>query len=74
MTGGCEPPCGCWNLNSGPLEEQSVFLPAEPSHQLYLFFFQILLLMMVLKHFNFPFNLPPTRGSGKERIQRNGPV
>jgi hypothetical protein len=24
--------------------------------------------MMVLKHFNLSFNLPPTRGSGKERI------
>jgi hypothetical protein len=22
-----------WDLNSGPLEEQSEFLPAEPSHQ-----------------------------------------
>ena len=21
---GCEPPCGCWELNSGPLEQQSV--------------------------------------------------
>jgi hypothetical protein len=31
--GGCEPPCGCWDLNSGPSEEQSVFLPAEPSLQ-----------------------------------------
>jgi hypothetical protein len=20
---GCEPPCGCWDLNSGPSEEQS---------------------------------------------------
>jgi hypothetical protein len=30
---GCEPPCGCWELNSGPLEEQSVFLTAEPSLQ-----------------------------------------
>jgi hypothetical protein len=30
---GCEPPCGCWKLNSGPLEEQPVFLTAEPSHQ-----------------------------------------
>jgi hypothetical protein len=29
----CEPPCGCWDLNSGPWEEQSVFLPAEPSPQ-----------------------------------------
>jgi hypothetical protein len=33
ITDGCEPPCGCWDLNSGPLEEQSVFLPAEPSLQ-----------------------------------------
>ena len=31
--GGCEPPCGCWDLNSGPLEELSVLLPAEPPHQ-----------------------------------------
>jgi hypothetical protein len=28
---GCEPPCGCWELNSGPLEEQPVPLTAEPS-------------------------------------------
>jgi hypothetical protein len=33
ITGVCEPPCGCWDLNSGPAEEQSVFLPAEPPHQ-----------------------------------------
>jgi hypothetical protein len=26
---GCEPPCGCWELNSGPLEEQSVLTTAE---------------------------------------------
>jgi hypothetical protein len=31
IMGGCEPPCGCWKLNSGPLEEQSVLLTAEPS-------------------------------------------
>jgi hypothetical protein len=30
---GCEPPCGCWDLNSGPLEEQLVLLTTEPSHQ-----------------------------------------
>ena len=24
ITGGCEPPCGCWDLNSGPSKEQSV--------------------------------------------------
>jgi hypothetical protein len=33
ITDGCEPPCGCWELNSGPLEEQSVILTAEPSLQ-----------------------------------------
>ena len=30
---GCEPPRGCWDLNSGPSEEQSVLLTAEPSRQ-----------------------------------------
>jgi hypothetical protein len=30
---GCEPPSGCWDLNSGPSEEQSVLLTAEPSLQ-----------------------------------------
>ena len=29
---GYEPPRGCWDLNSVPLEEQSVLLPTEPSH------------------------------------------
>ena len=27
---GCEPSCGCWELNSQLLEEQLVFLTAEP--------------------------------------------
>jgi hypothetical protein len=39
ITDGCEPPCGCWDLNSGPSEEQSVLLPAEPSRQSQFFFF-----------------------------------
>ena len=30
---GCEPPRGCWELNSGPLEEQLVLLTTEPSLQ-----------------------------------------
>jgi hypothetical protein len=30
---GCEAQCGCWDLNSGPSEEQSVLLTTEPSHQ-----------------------------------------
>ncbi|KAL6091584.1 hypothetical protein STEG23_001239 [Scotinomys teguina] len=29
----CEPPCGCWELNLGPLKKQSVLLTAEPSFQ-----------------------------------------
>ena len=33
VTDGCEPPCGCWDLNSGPSEEQSVLLTTEPSRQ-----------------------------------------
>jgi len=33
ITDGCEPPCGCWDLNSGPLEEQSVLLTTEPTLQ-----------------------------------------
>jgi hypothetical protein len=42
ITDGCEPPCGCWELNSGPLEEQSVFLATESSLQLD---------VVILKHF-----------------------
>jgi hypothetical protein len=34
ITDGCEPPCGFWELNSGPPEEQSVLLTAKPSLQL----------------------------------------
>ena len=33
ITDGCEPPCGCSELNSGPLEEQPVLLSSEPSLQ-----------------------------------------
>jgi hypothetical protein len=33
ITDGWEPPCGCWYLNSGPSEEQSVLLTPEPSLQ-----------------------------------------
>jgi hypothetical protein len=34
ITDGYEPPCGCWDLNSGPSEEQTVLLTTEPSLQL----------------------------------------
>ena len=33
ITDGCEPPCGCWELNSEPLEAQSVLLISEPPLQ-----------------------------------------
>ena len=33
ITDGCEPPCGCRELNSGPLEEQAMPLASEPSLQ-----------------------------------------
>jgi hypothetical protein len=33
ITDGCEPPCGCWDLNSGSPEEQSMLLTAEQSLQ-----------------------------------------
>jgi hypothetical protein len=46
ITNGCEPPCGCWDLNSEPLEEQSVLLPAEPSLQPWLV---ILILLRFVK-------------------------
>jgi hypothetical protein len=39
----CEPPCGSWDLNSGPLVEQSVLIAVEPSHQPLFFCFMYLL-------------------------------
>jgi hypothetical protein len=33
VTDGCELPCECWELNSGPLEELLVLLTAEVSLQ-----------------------------------------
>ena len=32
-TNDCEPPCGCWESNSEPPQEQSLFLTREPSLQ-----------------------------------------
>jgi hypothetical protein len=37
ITDGFKPPCGCWDLNSESLEEQSALLTAEPSLQPSLF-------------------------------------
>ena len=38
IRGGCEPPCGCWELNSGPLEDQAMLLTSEPSLQPFILF------------------------------------
>lgn len=32
---GCEPSCGCQELNPGPLREQPEFLATEPTHNLF---------------------------------------
>jgi hypothetical protein len=42
ITDGGESPCGCWDLNSGPLEEQSVLLTVEPSLQCQGFYFLLM--------------------------------
>lgn len=34
-----ELPCGCWGLNPGPLEEETVLLTTGPSLQSLLYFF-----------------------------------
>jgi hypothetical protein len=44
ITDGCEPPCGCWDLNLGLSEEQSVLLTTEPSLQPPEYFFKTLIL------------------------------
>jgi hypothetical protein len=50
---GCEPPCDCWDLNSGPLEEQSVLLPVETSSQplFYFILFYFILFYFILFYF-----------------------
>ena len=45
---GCEPLRGCWELNSGPLEEQPVLLTTEPSLQPFTYFFKLYFYFMCL--------------------------
>lgn len=33
-----ESPCGCWEFNPGPLDEQPVLLTCEPALQLHVYF------------------------------------
>jgi hypothetical protein len=57
ITDDCELLCGCWDLNSGPLEEQSVLLTTEQSLQpiyfLNLFIQFIYLFILVLSSLSF---------------------
>lgn len=32
--GSCEPPCGCWTLSLGPLQEQEELLTVQPIRSL----------------------------------------
>ena len=48
VTDSCEQPCGCWELNLGPLEEQEMLLTTEPSLQT-----QNLILKKILKNMFF---------------------
>jgi hypothetical protein len=54
----CKPPCRCWELNLGSLEEQPVLLTTEPSLQPHKFQFQrvkltLNLLVLARKIFKF---------------------
>jgi hypothetical protein len=55
ITDGCEPPCGCWDLNSGPSEGQSVLLTAEPSGCKYSSNFQVEVLYPIYNFKTFSF-------------------
>ena len=35
ITDGCEPPCGCWELNSGPREEKLVLLTISLANEVF---------------------------------------
>jgi hypothetical protein len=59
--------------NSSSREKDTFFLVSHaPCVHMCNLSFQILFLMMVLKHFNLSCNSLPTRGSGKERIRGGG--
>ena len=45
---GQEPQCGCWELNSGLLAEQLVFLPSEPALHMSFYCVFLIILTMIL--------------------------
>jgi hypothetical protein len=48
ITDDCELPCGCWELNSGPLVEQPVLLTTEPSVQPIWVLFKMICIVVVV--------------------------
>ena len=44
----CEPPCGTWGPNPGPLEEQQMLLTTEPSLQSTIFFKDLFIYFMYM--------------------------
>ena len=42
---GCEPPCGCWELNLGPLQKQHVLLTTDSSLQPHISFFLLIFIV-----------------------------
>jgi hypothetical protein len=52
ITDGCESPCGCWELNSGPLVKQSVLLTTEPSLQPRFFIYKLEYFIVALLRYN----------------------
>lgn len=47
----CELACGCWKLNPGPLEEETVLFMAEPSLQHFNFFILCMCHLCVLNKY-----------------------
>ena len=58
ITDGCEPPCGRWNLNSGPREEQSGLLTAEPSPSTIFLFLNDMTITVLWSRVLFHLSLP----------------
>ena len=68
ITDGCEPLCGCWELNSEPLEEQSVLLTTEPFYSPQNLFVCLFVCLFVYScHQRYNDNVSPTN------IDRNKP-
>ena len=48
VTDNCEPPCGCWELNLGPLQEQQVLLTSEWSLKAPIYPLIVLLFLIII--------------------------